>query len=82
MGTGTLHRSNTAPISGAAIAPHGPTGLWGALVRVSTPSVTGRALPVMEVAGVGARVSNPMFDYDAELAESLGAEAGPWFLLS
>ncbi len=61
--------------------PRGPRGLWNALASVSTASVSARTLPVFDLDLVGRRGVDPMFDYDASLAISLGDELDPATLL-
>jgi hypothetical protein len=68
----SVDSSDRAPATTSSVRPKGPSGLWGALVSASTPSVVARELPVADAAGLGAGSS--MFAYDAEQAVSLGVD--------
>jgi hypothetical protein len=63
--------------SAVAGIPRGPRGLWDALASVSTPRIDDRALPVVDISLIGPSVTMTMFDYDPDLATSLGPELDP-----
>lgn len=71
----------SAGTGGGVLVPRGPRGLWGALATVSTPRIDAKALPVVDIALLGAAARGTMFDYDPALAISLGEETDPHSLL-
>lgn len=68
--------------SSVAGIPRGPRGLWSALASVSATSVCERALPTSDMSLLGSRPGGAMFDYDPDLAVSLGDELDVALFLS